>query len=163
MGVAHFNPHAYLAQKSADGTKEAYPGMTAIDFKGHNDVYGANGAHKPYELGWSTQTGQFYTPLLDDDGLLSIRNCDETQNLLAYAPSSDVNAKTHGVLTSYFTEPVYADHYDNTAGYRLSARHLLQVLMDTSYRATSGLSMTICSWTNRTSMLRLPTPSMLTT
>ena len=125
MGVAHFNPHAYLAQQEKLTAKqiednvtprEAYPKMTAIDFKGH---YGANEAYGAYGLGWNTQTGQFYTPLLDDDGLLSIRNCDETQNLLAYAPSADVNAKTHGVLTSYFTEPVYADHYDNTNGYRL--------------------------------------------
>ena len=115
MGVAHFNPHAYLAQtrKNVPATL-AYPHMTAIDFKGH---YGANEAYGAYGLG--NETGQFYTPLLDDDGLLSIRNCDETQNLLAYAPSADANAKTHGVLTSYFTEPVYADHYDNTNGYRL--------------------------------------------
>ena len=123
MGVAHFNPQAYLAQtKKNVPTTEAYPGMTAIDFKGHNDVYGANGAKKAYELGWNTQTGQFYAPLLDDDGLTGIVNCDETQNLLAYAPAADVNAKTNSVLNGYFTEPVYNEYYDNTgdyAGYRL--------------------------------------------
>ena len=124
MGVAHFNPHAYLAQQEKLTAKQiedkvtprdAYPKMTAIDFKGH--YYGANETYGAYGLG--NEKGQFYTPLLDDDGLLSIRNCDETQNLLAYAPSADANAKTHGVLTSYFIEPVYADHYDNTAGYRI--------------------------------------------
>ena len=123
MGVAHFNPQAYLAQtKKNVPTTEAYPGMTAIDFKGHNDVYGANGAKKAYELGLNAQTGQFYAPLLDDDGLTGIVNCDETQNLLAYAPAADVNAKTNSVLNGYFTEPVYNEYYDNTgdhAGYRL--------------------------------------------
>ena len=120
MGVAHFNPQAYLAQtKKNVPTTEAYPGMTAIDFKGH---YGANEAYGTYGLGWNTQTGQFYAPLLDDDGLTGIVNCDETQNLLAYAPAADVNAKTNSVLNGYFTEPVYNEYYDNTddhAGYRL--------------------------------------------
>ena len=92
--------------------------MTAIDFKGH---YGANEAYGAYGLGLNAQTGQFYAPLLDDDGLLSIQNCDETQNLVAYAPAADVNAKTHGVLSGYFKEPVYDKHYDNTKNYRLVA------------------------------------------
>jgi len=120
MGVAHFNPQAYLAQtkKNVPAT-EAYPGMTAIDFKGH---YGANEAYGAYGLGLNALTGQFYAPLLDDDGLTGIVNCDETQNLLAYAPAADVNAKTNSVLNGYFTEPVYNEYYDNTgdyAGYRL--------------------------------------------
>ena len=119
MGVAHFNPQAYLAQKSNDGTKEAYPGMTAIDFHGHNDVYAADGANKDYELGFTA--GKFYAPLLDDDGLTSIINCDETRNLLAYAPAEAENKKTNNVLNAYFTEPVYESHYDNTEGYRLVA------------------------------------------
>ena len=117
MGVAHFNPQAYLAQtkKNVPATK-AYPGMTAIDFKGH---YGANEAYGTYGLGWNTQTGQFYAPLLDDDGLRGIINCDETQNLLAYAPAEAENKKTYDVLEAYFTEPIYDSYYDNTAGYRL--------------------------------------------
>ena len=120
MGVAHFNPQAYLAQtKKNDPATKAYPNMTAIDFKGHNDVYGANGAYKAYGLGWNTQTGQFYAPLLDDDGLTGIVNCDETKNLLAYAPAEDDNKMTHDVLAGYFTEPIYDSYYDNTAGYRL--------------------------------------------
>ena len=122
MGVAHFNPDVYLATKSADGSKQAYPGMTAIDFAGHHDVFDNNGSsvtYKPYELG--LQNGWFYAPLLDDDGLTSILNCDETQNLLVYAPSAADNVKTHGVLDSYFTEPVYNEHYDNSSHYRLVA------------------------------------------
>ena len=117
MGMAYFNPQAYLAQKSADGTKEAYPGMTAIDFAGHQEGH----AKAAYKLG--LQSGWFYSPLLDDDGLTSIKNCDETQNLLVYAPAASgdgyVNAKTHGVLTSYFVDPAYDSHYDYAGGYRL--------------------------------------------
>ena len=119
MGVAHFNPQAYLAQKSNDGTKKAYPGMTAIDFHGHNDVYAANGANKDYELGLNAASKLFYAPLLDDDGLRGIINCDETRNLLAYAPSEAENKKTNDVLNAYFTEPIYDEHYNNDEGYRL--------------------------------------------
>ena len=118
MGKAYFNPAAYLAQKSADGTKEAYPGMTAIDFAGHQQGH----EKSAYKLGM--QDGWFYSPLLDDDGLTSIKNCDETQNLLVYAPATSgesgyINAKTHGVLTSYFVDPAYNSHYDYAGGYRL--------------------------------------------
>ena len=114
MGKAYFNPAAYLAQKSA----EAYPGMTAIDFAGHQQGH----EKSAYKLGM--QDGWFYSPLLDDDGLTSIKNCDETQNLLVYAPAATgesgyVNAKTHGVLTSYFVDPAYDSHYDYAGGYRL--------------------------------------------
>ena len=113
MGVAHFNPTAYLAQKSSDGTKTAYPGMTAIDFAGHEQGHDKSA----FKLG--LQSGLFYAPLLDDDGLTSIQNCDETQNLLVYAPAASgesdyVNSKTHGVLTSYFVDPVFNEYYDVT-------------------------------------------------
>ena len=101
MGIAHFNPDAILAATSNPeaGTpvKEAYPGMTAIDFAGHKD--------KEYKLG--LKDGFFYSPLLDDDGLSSIKNAGETHNLLVYAPSADANLATYGVLNRYFTEPVY--------------------------------------------------------
>ena len=118
MGMAYFNPAVYLAQKSADGTKEAYPGMTAIDFAGHQQGH----EKSAYKLGM--KDGWFYSPLLDDDGLTSIKNCDETQNLLVYAPAATgesgyVNAQTHGVLTSYFVDPAYDSHYDYAGGYRL--------------------------------------------
>ncbi len=119
LDVAHFNPHAYLAAKSKDGLKDAHPNMTAIDFAGHYERKLENGN---YRLG-SNEEGLFYTPLLDDDGLLSIVNIDETQNLLVYAPASSgdgyVNSATHGVLTSYFADPAYADYYDNDDDYRL--------------------------------------------
>ena len=110
MGVAYFNPEAYLAQKSKDGSKEAYPGMTAIDFAGHNDP--------EYKLGYETAPW-FYPSLLDDDGLLSIVNCDETSNLLVYAPAESAatgyaNKATYDVLTDYFVEPAYKDYYHET-------------------------------------------------
>ena len=115
MGVAYFNPVAVLAANSNPeaGTpvKEAYPGMTAIDFAGHQD--------KDYELG--LKDGFFYSPLLDDDGLYSIENVGETHNLLVYAPaktsqSGYANEKTYNVLSNYFTEPAYNSHILN-AGY----------------------------------------------
>ena len=139
MGIAHFNPAAYLAQKEKlsdeqieanEKAKEesrpedvvtprdAYPNMTAIDFKGHYDGNdGAYTAYGAYHKG--NEGGLFYTPLLDDDGLLSIQNCDETQNIVVYAPAEDANDKTYTVLNSYFTEPTYSE--DNSKGYRLVA------------------------------------------
>ena len=126
MGVAHFNPTVYLAQKKQKAKPEyadtlAYPNMTAIDFAGHEEGHDKSA----YKLG--LQDGWFYSPLLDDDGLISIQNCDETQNLLVYAPAESgesgyINAKTHDVLNSYFADPVYDDYYHNTGdyeGYRL--------------------------------------------
>jgi hypothetical protein len=118
MGVAHFNPQVYLAQKEKNGSRDAYPGMTAIDFAGHNDTHNeANGANMPYELGLNA-AGKFYAPLLDDGGLIGITNYDETQNLLVYAPAetaasegSYANKATYDVLTSYFQEPQYSDYY----------------------------------------------------
>ena len=122
MGVAHFNPAAYLAQNSVDGTKQAYPGLTAIDFNGHQEGH----ATSAYKLGLNG--GWFYSPLLDDDGLTSIRNCDETQNLLVYAPAAAgdgyVNSQTHGVLTAYFVDPVYESHYSDPSGYRLVSENV---------------------------------------
>lgn len=105
MGVAHFNPWVNLVAKSKDGTHEAYPGMTAIDFAGHND--------KSYAQGL-TPDGFFFPPLLNDDGLADIANHDETRNLLVYAPSAEANTKTYNVLNSHFTEPAFSDNYDRT-------------------------------------------------
>ena len=114
MSLIHFNPQAYLAQKSKDGSWEAYPGLTAIDFAGHDDTHTPSGP-KPYELGLNAN-GKYYAPLLDDDGLTGITNCDVTRNLLVYAPAetSDdhyANKETYDVLTSYFQEPAYSDYY----------------------------------------------------
>ena len=118
MNVAHFNPNVNLvAYSKPKGTndkdlKTAYPNMTAIDFYGHNDT--------EYKLGLSG--GWFYQPLLDEDGLQSITNRDETPNLLVYAPTEEANAQTYDVLTEYFTEPAYddydADSYTDHPEYR---------------------------------------------
>ena len=117
MGVAHFNPDAYLAAKSADGTEVAYPRMTAIDFAGHEEGFAASA----FQLG--TQSTGFYPPMLDDDGLLSIVNEDETQNLLVYAPAATAesgyaNQKTYNVLNAYFEDPAYSTYYDDSDPYR---------------------------------------------
>ena len=109
MGVAHFNPVAILAAYSNPPTetstdvKEAYPGMTAIDFAGHNDTN--------YTLGRNGDL--FYQPLLDDDGLYSIENKSETRNLLVYAPTQAANKKTYDVLNGYFTEDGYSKYTIN--------------------------------------------------
>ena len=114
MGVAHFNPVVLLAANSNpdSGTpvKEAYPGMTAIDFSGHNDAMNGKSS---YNLGWNTTSHIFYEPLLDDDGLFSIENVSETQNLLVYAPAEGANKKTYDVLTAYFDEPKYSSYVIN--------------------------------------------------
>jgi len=102
IGVAHFNPDATLAATSSDGKTKAYPNMTAIDFKGHDDY--------SWHIG-TNDAGLFYPPLLDDRGLESIINRNETHNLLVYAPSSTENAKSYTALTSYFTEPAFSDSY----------------------------------------------------
>ncbi len=125
MDVAHFNPWCNLVAYSKGqnendpNVKEAYPNMTAIDFAGHGDTHSeASGTHEAnaasgiYKLG--LQGGKFYAPLLDDDGLESINNRDETPNLLAYAPSEAGNLKTYTVLNDYFTEPDYDDYKDKT-------------------------------------------------
>ena len=123
MSVVHFNPYAYLAAKEnlTDEQKEnhvvprdAYPGMTAIDFAGHADATIALGKSGTW----------FYPPLLDDDGLTGITNCDETRNLLVYAPAETAkngyaNKMTYDVLNGYFTEPAFDTYYDNSDGYRL--------------------------------------------
>jgi hypothetical protein len=107
MDVAHFNPAVNLVAYSKPQNQydtnltAAYPNMTAIDFAGHDDT--------DYKLGHNGKW--FYQPLLDDDGLISIVNRDETPNLLVYAPSSEQNEKTFNVLTGYFTEPVYREKY----------------------------------------------------
>ena len=121
MDVAHFNPAvnlvAYSNPKNANDTdlKTAYPGMTAIDFAGHNDTEWKLGR---VSSGSPAGVDKFYQPLLDDDGIISITNRDETNNLLVYAPSEENNKKTYGVLTSAFTEPEYKDYYNDNDSYR---------------------------------------------
>ena len=120
MSVAHFNPSvnlvAYSKPKSSADTElsPAYPNMTAIDFAGHNDNTWALGT---VTVG-SPGTKMFYPPLLDESGLKSITNRDESPNLLVYAPSEENNKKTYDVLTDYFVEPEYSDYYDEADSYR---------------------------------------------
>ncbi|MBO4454657.1 MAG: T9SS type A sorting domain-containing protein, partial [Paludibacteraceae bacterium] len=127
MGVAHFNSIvnlvAYSKPKDETDTdlKAAYPNMTAIDFAGHNDNTWAIGMVSSGS--GASGTPLFYPPLLDDDGLQSITNRDETSNLLVYAPaetseSGYANEQTYNVLTNYFTEPEYSDYYDEHDSYR---------------------------------------------
>ena len=116
MDVAHFNPTAYLVAYTKPKTvsdtdlKPAYPGMTAVDFAGHNDANWNRG----------TVDGKFYSPLLDDAGLTGISTNGQTSNMLVYAPaeaSTDgyANKQTYDVLTDHFShEPVYAN-YDETS------------------------------------------------
>ena len=116
MGSAHFNPDVNLVAQSKPRftndteMKDAYPGMTAIDFAGHNDL--ANG----YQLGLNGV--RFYPPLLDDDGLNSIVNTNETPNLVVYAPAASgdgyTNSKTNTVLNEYFKEPEFEKYYDGS-------------------------------------------------
>ena len=121
MDVAHFNPMAYLVAhtkpKTASDTdlKPAYPGMTGVDFAGHNDNVWSAG----------TVSGEFYPPLLDDAGLTGISTNGQTPNLLVYAPaetSADgyANKQTYNVLTAHFAhEPVYSDYdTDNGTSYK---------------------------------------------
>ena len=107
MGVAHFNADAYVVAYTKPTTvadtdlHPAYPGMTAIDFYGHNDNTWALGS----------ASNHFYPPLLDDDGLVGINTAGQTQNLLVYEPSS---GNTLTVLNNYFgsKEPTFT--FDNT-------------------------------------------------
>ena len=128
MDVAHFNPNVNLVAYSKPkgnndkDLKTAYPNMTAIDFAGHFDTdYVLGKAYRDDDNWKSTPNDKqqaFYPPLLDDDGLQSITNRDETPNLLVYAPTAEANAKTYGVLTAYFTEPAYSSYYNENDAYR---------------------------------------------
>ena len=121
MNVAHFNPvvnlvaYSKVPSGSDKDLKAAYPNMTAIDFAGHNDTEWTLG-----RVSSATSAGVdlFYQPLLDENGLKSITNRDETPNLLVYAPSEEANKKTYDVLTGYFTEPAYSDYYSESDDYR---------------------------------------------
>ena len=143
MKTAHFNPDVNLVAYSKDGIHEAYPGMTAIDFAGHNDISGG------YKQGTDALTERFYAPLLDiglnNDGITSISNRDETRNLLVYAPqkqytatvlvrdsigklvfengqlktkTEEMNSNTYNVLSTYFVDADYELYYNNSNGYR---------------------------------------------
>lgn len=115
MGVAYYNPYAVFAAKSKDNTHTAYPNMTAIDFTGgNNDLAGG------YKKG--VVNGQFYPPLIDNDGLTFFRNVDLTRNLLAYTPNTDGNSnhaqtKTYTAVMAALAEPAYAEGNATGTGY----------------------------------------------
>ena len=120
MNVAHFNPAVNLVAYSKPLTSNdtnlhpAYPDMTAIDFAGHNDntwTIGRTG-------GSPAGVDLFYQPLLDENGLQSIVNRDETNNLLVYAPAAGDKAQTYSVLAAYFVDLSYSDYYNNSDTYR---------------------------------------------
>jgi hypothetical protein len=109
--VAHTKP------KTASDTDltPAYPGMTAVDFAGHND-----NTWSPGEV-----SGKFYSPLLDDAGLTGISTNGQTPNILVYAPAETAtegyaNKQTYDVLTEHFAqEPVYSYYdTDNSESYK---------------------------------------------
>ncbi len=140
MSTIHFNPDVNLAAYSKDKTNKAYPNLTAVDFAGHNDI----DINKAYKQGTDAGTDRFYTPLLDlglnNDGITSISNRDETRNLLVYAPATQynvtvttkndnnetvtttntVNSNTYSVLKAYFmdTDGDYADYHSENDNYR---------------------------------------------
>ena len=145
MNVAHFNPSvnlvAYSKPQSANDKdlKAAYPNMTAIDFYGHNDT--------DWSLGRVSSTSpagmdKFYLPLLDESGLNSISNRDETPNLLVYAPTAEDNAQTYGVLTEYFTEPAYSSYYTDNAYRCVEAAPTSQVFGHLVYQIGDQLKAT---------------------
>ena len=107
--AAHFNSMAYLAAYSnptsitSNDGKPAYPGMTAIDFKGHNDTEKAQGLSGKL----------FYQPVLDEPGLFGIANKGETPNLLVYAPAEADNQNTYKVLNDYFIDEPYSKYTES--------------------------------------------------
>ena len=137
MNVAYFNPDANLVSnfKNQDSVP-AYPGMTAIDFTGHND--------DDYYQGLSS-ANRFFSPLLDFSGLTSIRTDGQTKNLLAY--SSIADAATTEVINNYFKEPDYHAYLAND-GYESIRKisrddslrmhgHLVVMESDHSYHAVN--------------------------
>ena len=132
MGVAHFNSYAVLvaeekltteqiaanAEYEANGhpenivkPREAYLGMTAIDFTGSNGdlLHGyAKGSDtsSPYA---DITGGAFFPPLLDDGGLQGLYT-DLTRNLLAYTmTSTDAASQTDHVVANYLHDEQYVE------------------------------------------------------
>ena len=105
MSSIYFNTDAVLAATEKNNVDhKANPGLTAVDFTGYNDVTGSD---TDYKYGKQTVNGvsKFYAPLLDFDGLTSVRNDGQTKNQLIYVKESDTDTKT--VVDSYFKEPDY--------------------------------------------------------
>lgn len=114
MGVAHFNPYAVFAKtKKGNTSVKAYKGMTAIDFKGHND--------SEYKYDWDG--AKFYPPLLDDGGLSGFQNVDLTRNLLVYTATGTTAAEnTNSIVRGYLKEK---DFEESNATYHTVEREKL--------------------------------------
>ena len=157
LDVAHFNPAVNFVAYSKDKTMTAYPHMTAIDFAGHTEGHATSaylkGLHTTDKYssvsgGSATGTvGAFYPPLLDDDGIYSIANRDETANLLAYAPAEALdgsldyaNKATHDVLSAYFLEPSYDTYYIDDKYRRVSVADGMSVFGHLVHTANDGSS-----------------------
>ena len=102
MSVAHFNPYAVFAQsKKDDASVVAYKCMTAIDFSGYH-----GGSYL-----YGQQSGGFYPPLLDDDGIVEFTNVDLTRNLLVYTDAT-VSATTENTVKTKLIEETYQETDD---------------------------------------------------
>ena len=120
MGVAHYNPYAVFAPyKSGDPDTLAYKDMTAIDFTGYNGDVTAYPAVTASDYKRGLQSNNyFFPPLLDNDGLESLRNAGLTRNWLVYTPAAtenetDADSKTYDVVTTYLSEPAYRETNTN--------------------------------------------------
>ncbi len=107
MRMIHFNPQAIFATTNKQGTREAYPNLTAVDFTGYGDT--------KYTKTLDANTGVFFAPVLDNFmSLYDVQSVDETRNLLVYAPSS-LPAETQTVLTTYFADEAIEETSPNDA------------------------------------------------
>ena len=114
QGMFHFNPYVVMAAKSDDGSHDAYPHMTAVDFTGVND------ATYTKTLG---SDGVFFRPILDSHiDLAGVLNADLTQNLLIYSPIDETNT-SRIILANYFKDPVITEDEDEP-GYRKVAKQM---------------------------------------
>lgn len=108
---AYYNKAAVFASQSADGVHSVYPGMTAIDFTGHDQPT------------W-----------VDHEGLTSFMNTDLTRNLLVYVPSD--GATTQTVIQNYLDtkEPTYQELAKTTA----IGKHSVGIVPEATISAIKG-------------------------
>ena len=113
--AAYFNSNAYLPDMSADGTHEAYPGMTALDLTGSKNGKVVAITKDDFTQGVQESTDLFYTPLLDYTSLSSFRNDGQTQNMLVYVNRVKDEATTT-IINEYFKEPEYKKYTNKLDG-----------------------------------------------
>jgi len=141
MDIAHFNPSANLAATSSDGSREVYPGMTAIDFTGHNDLAYTLGTPATTPASVASGVQAFYPPLLDNNGLIGIANRNLTKNLLIYVAedgATGADAMTRDVVIDMCSDPDYANYYDAASGYRRVAKNEAAVNSHIVERTAAG-------------------------